>query len=123
MAYIAPQSYDAFCTVFNCEPIQLYSMWHVDKAFKEQLKSKIKELAIELGVYKHLQIVLEQTNKKLFDNYLSTLCQRLHNFLVTNDFANYFDMYRVSYKVKGDITTEWASVLILTILRGFSWQF
>ena len=38
MTDIAPQFYDAFCAVFNCEPIQLYCTWHVDKAFKEQLK-------------------------------------------------------------------------------------
>ena len=85
------------------------------KAFKEQLKSNVKKLAIELEVYKQLLIVLEQTNEILFDNYLSTLCQRLHNFIVTNDFANYFDMYWVSCKVKEGVTvTEWVSVLILT---------
>ena len=77
MTDIAAQFYDAFCAVLNCEPIQLYCTWHVDRAFKEQLKSKIKNSAIELEVYKQLRIVLEQTNEKLFNNYLSTLCERL----------------------------------------------
>ena len=101
MTDIAPQFYDAFCAVFNCEPIQLYCTWHIDKAFKEQLKSKIKNFEIEVEVYKQLRIVLEQTNEKLFDNYLSTYCERLHNSLVTNDFANYFDRYSVPCKEKG----------------------
>ena len=90
MIDIAPQFYDAFCADFNCEPIQLYCAWHVDKTFKGILKSKRKKNAIEVEVYKQLRIVLEQTNEKLFDNYLSTLCERLHNSLARNDFANYF---------------------------------
>ena len=76
---------------FNCDPIQLYCTWHVDKAFKEQLKTKIKTFAIELEVYKRLRVVLEQTNEKLFVNYSSALSERLHNSVVTNDFADYFD--------------------------------
>ena len=52
MTDIAPQFYDAFCAVFNCEPIQLYCTWHVDKAFKEHLKSKVKNFAIEVEVDK-----------------------------------------------------------------------
>ena len=74
MTDIAPQFCDTF---FNCKPIQLYCTWHVDKTFKEQLKSKIKNFAIEVVVYKQLWIVLEETNEKLFDNYLSTLCERM----------------------------------------------
>ena len=96
MTDIAPQFYDAFCAAFNCEPIQLHCTWHVDKAFKKQLK----KFPVEVEVHKQLRIVLEQTNEKLFDNYLSTLCERLHNSLVTNDFANYFDRYWVPCKEK-----------------------
>ena len=97
---IAPQFYDSFCAVFNCGPVQLYRIWHVDKTFKEQLNSKIENFAIEVEVYKQLRIVLEQTNEKLLDNYLSTLCERLHNSVVTNVFANYFDRYWVPCKEK-----------------------
>ena len=44
-----------------------------------------------------------------------SMSKALHNFIVTNDFANYFDMYWVSCKVKEGVTiTEWVSVLILT---------
>ena len=69
MTDIAQQHYNAFCAVFNCESIQLYCTGRVDKAFKERLKSKIKNFAIEVEVYKQLRIVLEQANEKLFDNY------------------------------------------------------
>ena len=100
MTDIAPQFYDAFRAAFNCEPTQLHCTWHVDKAFKKQLKSKIKKFPIDVEVHKQLRIVLEQTNEKLFDNYLSALCERLHNSVVTNYFANYFDRYRVPCKEK-----------------------
>ena len=100
MSDIAPQFYDAFCNVFECEPLQLYCTWHVDKSWKEQQKAKIKIFEIETEVYKQLRIVLEQTNEKLFENYLSTLCERLHNSSVTSDFATYFDTYWVTCKEK-----------------------
>ena len=56
MTCIAPQFYEAFCAV-NDEPIQLYCTWHADKAFKEQMKSKIKYFAIEVEVYNQLRII------------------------------------------------------------------
>ena len=66
-----------------------------------------------MEVYKQLRIVLEQTNEKLIDNYLSTLCERLHNSIV-----NVFQIILIGtgYHVKrnGVIITEWPSVLILT---------
>ena len=33
MSDIAQQFYDAFTTVFECNPKQLYCTWHVDKAW------------------------------------------------------------------------------------------
>ena len=114
MTDIAPQFYDAFRAAFNCEPTQLHCTWHVDKAFKKQLKSKIKKFPIEVEVHKQLRIVLEQTNEKLFDNNLSALCERLHNSVVTNYFANYFDRYWVPCKEKWVYYYRVGSVLILT---------
>ena len=37
-----------------------------------------------------------------FDNYLITICERLHNSVVTNDFANYFDRSWVPCKETWD---------------------
>ena len=103
MSDIALQFYDAFCDVFECEPLQLFCTWHVDKTWKEQLKSKIRKFEVETEVYKQLRIVLEQTNENIFENYLSTLCEWLRNSSVTKEFAKYFDTYWVTCKEKWDI--------------------
>lgn len=62
----------------------------------------MKNFPIQGKVYKQLQVVLEQTNEKLFDNHSSTLCENLHNSIVTNDFVNYFNSYWVPCKKKQD---------------------
>lgn len=55
-------------------PVKLLCTWHVDKAWKEELKKKNSDLAIEVEVYKMLRTILEQTDEKVF----SDLC--IHSF-------------------------------------------
>lgn len=97
MSDIAPQFYDAFSAVFRCTPRQLYCTWHVDKAWQEQLRSKIRDFELESQVYTQLRIVLEQTEERNFNSYLSLLCERLHNSTATKEFAEYFDVHWVPY--------------------------
>ena len=97
MSDIAPQFYDALSAVFSCIPRQLYCTWHVDKAWQEQLRSKIKDFELESQVYTQLRIVLEQTEERNFNSYLSLLCERLHNSSATKEFAEYFDVHWVPY--------------------------
>ena len=68
MTDIATQFYDAFSTVFECLPKQLYCTWHVDKAWQEQLRSKIGDKEIEAQTYLGLRIVLEQTDEDMLKN-------------------------------------------------------
>ena len=77
MSDMAPQFYDAFCKVFNCHPIPLYCVWHVDKAWKEQLKEKVKDLEIYANIYKQLRTLLEQTNIDIFNQYLTSFTKML----------------------------------------------
>ena len=100
MSDMAPQFYDAFCLVFGLQPRQLFCAWHVDKAFKDNMKKKIKDFEIEAQVYKQLRIVLEQTNETIFDQYLSTLQDRLASSTVTKKFGEYFNTYFVPHKEK-----------------------
>ena len=91
MTDIATQFCDAFTTVFECLPKQLYCTWHVDKAWQEQLRSKIGDKEIEAQTYLGLRIVLEQTDEDLFKKYLEILRKRLHSSPATRAFAEYFD--------------------------------
>ena len=98
MSDIAPQFYEAFCTVNECQPKRLLCTWHVDKAWKEELRKKIGNLEIEAEVYKILRVVLEQVDEKLFDDYLSNLMERLEVSSKTESFASYFKTYWVQRK-------------------------
>jgi hypothetical protein len=40
--------------------------WYVDKAWRAELKKKIRDTALEVEVYKMLRMVLEQTSTRLF---------------------------------------------------------
>ena len=101
MSDIAPQFYDAFSSVFMCEPKRLYCTWHVDKTWQEQLRKKIKNFELESQVYKQMRIVLENTDETNFKNNLSTLRERLHGSGMTREFAEYFDLHWLPY------TTRW----------------
>ena len=90
MSDMAPQFYDAFCKVFNCHPIRLYCVWHVDKAWKEQLKEKVKDLEIYANIYKQLRTLLEQTNIDIFNQYLTSFTKMLTRSHVTKRFGDYF---------------------------------
>ena len=41
MADIAPQSYNAFCSVMQCNPKRLYCTWHVLKAWRNAIRENI----------------------------------------------------------------------------------
>eukprot|EP00112_Aurelia_sp_Birch-Aquarium-sp1_P017283 Seg3990.3 transcript_id=Seg3990.3/GoldUCD/mRNA.D3Y31 product="hypothetical protein" protein_id=Seg3990.3/GoldUCD/D3Y31 len=55
MSDIAQQFYDAFTTVFECNPKQLYCTWHVDKAWQEQLRKKVHRKRQRLETAEQLQ--------------------------------------------------------------------
>ena len=56
MSDLAPQFYDAFCDVLAPlkNPKQLFCTWHVDKAWKKELKEKIGNF----DIYKEVDIKL-----------------------------------------------------------------
>jgi len=42
MSDLAPQFYNAFCTVNQYQPKWLYCTWHVDKNWQEEIHKKVK---------------------------------------------------------------------------------
>ena len=90
MSDMAPQFYEAFCTIFQCRPKWLWCTWHVDKSWRQELNRKIKDREIETTIYLQLRIVMEQQNVSLFDEYLNTLVKRLESSGTTKSFADYF---------------------------------
>ena len=67
MSDTATQFYESFVAVNECSPKQLMRTWHVDKAWKEEIREKIKSFEVQGQVYKSLRTVLEQTDQLVFE--------------------------------------------------------
>lgn len=75
MSNMAPQFYNAWVAVMsNPRPIKLICAWHVDKAWKEELRKKISDLAVEVEVYK-------LCCSKQMEKFLRTACRASSNVL------------------------------------------
>jgi hypothetical protein len=63
--------------------------WHVDKAWRAELKKKIGDTALEAEVYKMLRMVLEQTSTRLFQDCAGALLAKLSSDPKMKDFHDY----------------------------------
>ena len=74
MSNMAPQFYNAWVAVMgDPRPKKLVCTWHVNKAWKEELRKKIGDITIEADVYKLLRIVLQHQNENMFHDCLEAL--------------------------------------------------
>ena len=80
MSDTALQFYEAFALVNECSLKQFICVWHVDKAWKKELRGKVKHFESQIVIYKYLRIALEQTVPLVFE---------------TERFANYFQSFWV----------------------------
>ena len=91
MSDMAPQFYNAWVAVMgDPRPAKLLCTWHVDKAWKEELRRKIGDMTVEAEVYKMLRIVLQQTQEAMFKDCLDGLLQRLKTGSKCAEFYAYF---------------------------------
>ncbi|XP_022091647.1 uncharacterized protein LOC110979845 isoform X2 [Acanthaster planci] len=77
-------------SVFWSSPRRLICPWHVDQAWKEELKNEISDLAVQAQVYKMLRVVLEQQDETSFEDSLQRLLGRLSVSDKTMAFRKYF---------------------------------
>ena len=92
MSDMANQYYNAWVAVMNegPRPKKLLCTWHVDKAWKGELRNKVGDDTVESEVYKMLRTCLEQTTQFGFEDCLSGLLQRLESNPNTKMFHAYF---------------------------------
>ena len=88
MSDIASQFYDAFALVNEVSPIQLICTWHVEKAWREELRQKVSSIEIQSEVYRYLGTVAEQTDRNVFEDYLSEFLIRLQMSSSTSSAKN-----------------------------------
>ena len=98
MSDTAIQFYEAFAAVNECSPAQLICIWHVDKAWRDELRQKISDVEIQGEVYKYLRTAMEQTDRILFEDYLGELMRRLEMSSATQEFAAYLKKVWLSKK-------------------------
>ena len=89
----APQYYDAFVDVNGHRPKKLLCTWHVDKAWKEELRSKVPDSAKQAHIYTMLRTLLEEIDELSFNDSLDILLQSLASSVQTKDFHDYFQTY------------------------------
>lgn len=88
MSDLASQFYNAWLAIMGGSPKRLYCTWHVDRAWQQELRAKVKDTIIAAEIYKMLRTVLQQTEVATFKQYLSQLVERLPALSV--EFFSYF---------------------------------
>lgn len=62
MSDLASQFYNAWIGVMGGTPLRLVCTWHVDKAWQEELRAKVKDTIVAAEIYKMLRTVLQETS-------------------------------------------------------------
>ena len=115
MSDMALQFYNAWiASMGEPRPKRLVCTWHVDKAWRAELKMKIGDTALEAEVYKMLRMVLEQTSTRLFQDCVGTLIAKFSSDLKMKQFHTYFlqdwlqnkEIWAYCYRAGLDINTN-----------------
>ncbi len=93
----ADQFFSAWVGVFGVGPQKLLCTWHVDRAWRSNLKSITNQDTAQL-IYHNLRILLEETDKKTFDLLLAETHRQLSLSPETKDFLTYFNSYYMQRK-------------------------
>lgn len=88
MSDLASQFYNAWIGVMGGTPLRLVCTWHVDKAWQEELRAKVKDTIVAAEIYKMLRTVLQETSVTSFQDYFSQLLERLP--ALSLEFSQYF---------------------------------
>ena len=113
MSDSAPQFYNAFVAVTKTQPKPFLCSWHVDKAWREALREKVKDFAVEADVYKRLRTLVEEPDMDEYNRGLDLLLEQLATTEKTKEFYSYFlrewatkkEQWAVCYRVHASINS------------------
>ena len=97
MSDLAEQFYTAWIASFQNRPRKLVCTWHLDRAWRENLK-QVTDTGLQAMVYHNLRVLLEETNKEKFEVLLNETIQQLSSSKATEQFAKYFITHYVATK-------------------------
>ncbi len=98
----AEQFYTAWVRVFGPGPHKLLCSWHVDRAWRGNLKL-ITSTETQAEVYHILRVLLEETDTLQFETLLQNALDYFNNSETTSNFGTYFSRTYAGRK------TEWAT--------------
>ena len=89
---IAPQFYNAWVAINSKKrPRHLYCTWHVDKAWREEMRKKVGNLEIESLIYKMLRTILEQPDVSSFNEHVTVMTEKISKMDGVAEFLRYFE--------------------------------
>ena len=90
MSDMDPSLYNAWCEVMGPAKHQLFCTWHVDKAWRTNVRSKIKNSDAQEQTYKILRTLLQETDQEAFTIMFENALFKLKSNPETKDFGIYF---------------------------------
>ena len=94
----ADQFFNSWKSVFSEDPQKLLCTWHVDRAWRGALSSKVVDKDLRCQVYHSLRIVAEEPDERLFNQMLTNLEQQLQEHTDTRYFGDYLHTYYTARK-------------------------
>lgn len=92
MSDLAEQFYNAWVGVFGINPQKLVCTWHVDRAWRENLR-QLKNSELEALVYHNLRVLLEESDDRKFELLLNQTITELNKSPTTASFGKYFEAH------------------------------
>ena len=97
MSDLAEQFYTAWVASFGNRPHKLVCIWHVDRAWRENLK-QLKDSELEATVYHNLRVLLEETDCHKFELLLDQTIEEFTKSSTTANFGKYFQTHYANTK-------------------------
>ena len=91
MSDLAEQYWSAWVSTFRQPLKRLLCVWHIDHAWRENLKQMCDELKVQ--VYHNLRVLLEETDCNKFEILLERTIQTMEGSADTAQFGQYFRQY------------------------------
>jgi hypothetical protein len=96
----APAYWNAFSKVFDCSKTnRLLCSWHVDKAWKKNIRSKISNPTMQVAVYKSLFLLRMEPNEEKFERMFKTLIESMSQDEQTEDFPGITGRINISLPI------------------------
>ena len=87
MSDLAEQFYTAWVASFKNKPKQLVCVWHVDRAWRENIR-QLKDSQLQATIYHNLRLLLEETNQQSFEILLKETLDQVKQSSLTASLQN-----------------------------------